>query len=32
MARWRWGTAGKMVAVGHWGGIPDTGWDGVADS
>ena len=23
MARWGWGTVGKMVAVGHWGGIQD---------
>ena len=24
-----WGTAGKMVAVEHWGGTPDSRWDGV---
>ena len=28
MARWGWGTAGKMVGVRYWGGIPDMGWDG----
>ena len=32
MARWGWGTAGKMVGVGLWGGIPDRGWDNVPDT
>ena len=32
MARWGWGTAGKMVVVGHQGGTPDRGWDGVPET
>ena len=32
MARWLWGTVGKILAVGHWGGIPERAWDGVSDT
>ena len=32
MARWGWGTDGKIMGVGHCSAIPDMGWDRVPDT